>query len=89
MRGSFGPSQRDKPAAVPGESWIGGQARDHVAGGAVRSPMIISVINLSRNEISDSDLLTAIRAINQQIEYDFAPFWGMPATLRLEGSLLT
>jgi hypothetical protein len=51
--------------------------------------MIISVLNMTNGEISDADLLTAIRAINQQIEYDFAPYWSMPATLRLEGSLLT
>src|ERR1043165_5781948 len=50
--------------------------------------MIISVLNMTNGEISDADLLTAIRAINQQIEYDFAPYWSMPATLRLEGSLL-
>jgi uncharacterized protein (DUF2141 family) len=50
--------------------------------------MIISVINQTNGEISDPDLLTAIRAVNQQIEYDFAPFWNMPATLRLEGTLI-
>ena len=48
--------------------------------------MIISVINQTNGEISDPDVLAAIRAINQQIEYDFAPFWHMPATLRLEGT---
>ncbi|HYI10888.1 MAG TPA: hypothetical protein VEK57_17645 [Thermoanaerobaculia bacterium] len=50
--------------------------------------MIISVINQTNGEISDPDLLAAIRAINQQIEYDFVPYWNMPATLRLEGTLL-
>ena len=50
--------------------------------------MLISVINQTNGEISDPDLLTAIRAINQQIEYDFTPFWSMPATLRLEGTLV-
>lgn len=49
--------------------------------------MIISVINQTAGEISDADLLAAIRAINKQIAYDFAPYWNMPATLRLEGSL--
>ena len=49
--------------------------------------MIISVINQTDDEISDADLLAAIRAINQQIAYDFAPYWNMPATLRLEGRL--
>jgi len=50
--------------------------------------MIISVINLAKDEISDPDLLDAIRAVNQQIQYDFAPYWNMPGTLRLEGSTL-
>lgn len=50
--------------------------------------MIISVINLTNGEISDPDLLAAIRAINQQVAYDFAPYWNMSATLRLEGTLL-
>ena len=50
--------------------------------------MIISVINQTNGEVSDPDLLVAIRAINQQIAYDFAPYWSMPATLRLEGALL-
>lgn len=50
--------------------------------------MIISVINQTRGEISDPDLLAAIRAVNQQIQYDFVPYWNMPATLRLEGTLV-
>lgn len=50
--------------------------------------MIISVLNMTHGEISDPDLLAAIRAINQQIACDFAPYWHMPAALRLEGSLL-
>jgi hypothetical protein len=50
--------------------------------------MIISVVNQTNGEISDADLLAAIRAINQQIANDFVPYWSMPATLRLEGTLL-
>lgn len=50
--------------------------------------MLISVLNQTNGEISDPDLLAAIRAINQQIAYDFAPYWNMPATLRLEGTLV-
>src|SRR4029079_7287690 len=50
--------------------------------------MIISVVNQTNCEISDADLLAAIRAINLQIEYDFVPYWNMPATLRLEGTRL-
>jgi hypothetical protein len=50
--------------------------------------MIISVVNQTNGEISDADLLAAIRAINLQIEYDFVPYWNMPATLRLEGTRL-
>ncbi|HEX7191840.1 MAG TPA: hypothetical protein VF381_09755 [Thermoanaerobaculia bacterium] len=50
--------------------------------------MIISVVNQTSGEISDADLLAAIRAVNRQIAEDFVPYWSMPATLRLEGSLL-
>ena len=50
--------------------------------------MIISVVNLTNGEIPDQDLLAAIRVVNQQIAYDFVPYWSMPATLRLEGTLL-
>lgn len=50
--------------------------------------MIISVVNQTNGEISDADLLAAIRAINEQIADDFVPYWSMPATLRLEGTLL-
>src|SRR5438270_686768 len=55
---------------------------------AVELRMLISVINQTHGEISDADLLAATRAINQQIEYDFVPYWGMPATLRVEGTLV-
>ena len=47
--------------------------------------MIISVVNHSDGELADADLQQAIRAINRQIHEDFAPYWGMSATLRLEG----
>ncbi len=50
--------------------------------------MIISVANQTHGEISDPDLLAAIRVINRQIAEDFVPYWNMPATLRLEGTLL-
>jgi hypothetical protein len=50
--------------------------------------MLISVINQTAGEISDPELLATIRAVNQQVAYDFAPYWNMPGTLRLEGSLL-
>ena len=50
--------------------------------------MIISVINQTNGEISDTDLLAAIRAVNRQIAEDFVPYWGMPGALRLEGSLV-
>lgn len=50
--------------------------------------MIISVVNQTNGEITDADLLAAIRAVNRQIAEDFVPYWGMPASLRLEGSLL-
>ena len=47
--------------------------------------MIISVINLSDGGVSDADLQRAIRAVNRQIDEDFAPYWGFGAHLRLEG----
>ena len=47
--------------------------------------MIISIINHSNGQVTDEQLQTAIRAINRQINEDFAPYWGMPATIRLEG----
>lgn len=47
--------------------------------------MIISVMNHTNGQLSDADVLHALRAINRQIAEDFAPFWHMQATLRLEG----
>ena len=49
--------------------------------------MIISIVNQARVRISDVEMQRALRAINQQIEYDFAPAWRLPATVRLEGSM--
>lgn len=46
--------------------------------------MIISIVNRSKR-IKDSELQNVIRAINQQIAYDFQPYWSFGATLRLEG----
>lgn len=50
--------------------------------------MIISVVNLTNGEISDPDLLAAVRAVNRQIAEDFVPYWSMPATLRVESTLI-
>jgi hypothetical protein len=47
--------------------------------------MIISVVNFTNERLKDVDVLKALRAINRQIEGDFAPHWGFGATLRLEG----
>ena len=47
--------------------------------------MIISVINHTNGKITDEALQHAIRAINRQIEEDFAPYWSLGATVRLEG----
>ncbi len=47
--------------------------------------MIISVINHTNGQISDEELLVAIRAINRQIAEDFEPYWSLGAKLRLEG----
>lgn len=46
--------------------------------------MIISVVNLSKS-VSDPELQTVIRAVNRQVQGDFEPYWGIGATLRLEG----
>lgn len=50
--------------------------------------MIISVVNQSRH-IQDDELQAAIRAVNRQIHDDFAPYWSVQATLRLEGRATT
>jgi hypothetical protein len=47
--------------------------------------VIISIINHTNGKISDEVLQHAIRAINRQIAEDFAPYWSLSATLRLEG----
>jgi len=47
--------------------------------------MIISIVNKTHGTIADEAVQTAIRAINRQIENDFAPYWNTTATLRLEG----
>lgn len=48
--------------------------------------MNISVINMTHGLLSDKEIQTAIRAINRQISEDFAPYWNISGTLRLEGS---
>lgn len=48
--------------------------------------MIISIINHTNGKVSDEHLQSAIRAINRQIAEDFAPYWSLGATLRLEGT---
>ncbi len=45
--------------------------------------MIISVIN--HTTIDDEAVQRVVRAVNRQIESDFAPYWSLAATLRLEG----
>jgi hypothetical protein len=51
--------------------------------------MIISIVNHSNGQVTDEELQTVIRAINRQIHDDFAPYWSMSATLRLEGRSTT
>ncbi len=46
--------------------------------------MRISVINHSRK--SDEEVQRVIRAINRQVQDDFAPHWHTSATIRLEGT---
>jgi len=50
--------------------------------------MLISIINHTSGKISDERVQEAIRGINRQIKEDFEPYWGMGATLRLEGTSL-
>ena len=47
--------------------------------------MIISIINHASTTVSDAELQQVLRAINRQIEGDFAPYWSLGATVRLEG----
>jgi hypothetical protein len=47
--------------------------------------MLISIVNHTNGRISDEAIHPVVRAINRQIAEDFAPNWGMSATLRLEG----
>lgn len=49
--------------------------------------MMISVVNAAEGALSDAEVQRAIRAVNLQVEHDFAPHWGMPAQLRLEGRI--
>ncbi len=48
--------------------------------------MRISVVNLTFGLLSDTEVITAIRAINRQIAEDFAPYWNNFGVLRLEGN---
>lgn len=47
--------------------------------------MLISIVNHTNGRVTDEELQFVIRAINRQIIEDFVPYWGMTATLRLEG----
>jgi hypothetical protein len=47
--------------------------------------VIIAVVNHARRTIHDDELQNVLRAINRQIEGDFAAHWDVTATLRLEG----
>jgi hypothetical protein len=51
--------------------------------------MIISVLNLSHGVVTNAEAQKVIRAINRQIKEDFMPYWGIGATLRLEGNSVT
>src|SRR5262245_46475850 len=55
------------------------------ASGERTTRMIISVINMSKGAVPDADLQRAIRAVNRQVTWDFTPYWGFGAQLRLEG----
>src|SRR5215470_8226384 len=47
--------------------------------------MITSVVNHTNSKVSEEDLQKTIRAINRQINDDFAPYWSLSVALRLEG----
>jgi hypothetical protein len=47
--------------------------------------MIISIVNRSTVK-SDDEVQQAIRVVNRQIAEDVAPYWGLSATLRLDGT---
>jgi hypothetical protein len=51
--------------------------------------MVISVINHTEGQIKDDELQVALRAINRQIQEDFASHWSLGGTLRLEGRSTT
>ncbi len=47
--------------------------------------MLITVINDAGDLVDDNDLLHAVRAVNRQIDHDFAPYWNLAGELRLGG----
>lgn len=47
--------------------------------------MIISIVNHAK--LLDEEVQRAVRAINRQIQEDYAPYWGLQAALRLEGKI--
>jgi hypothetical protein len=47
--------------------------------------VIISVINHTSGKLGDEEVQQVVRAVNRQIQEDFAPYWSLGATLRLEG----
>jgi len=47
--------------------------------------MLISVVNHTNGLLQDESIQVAIRAVNRQIAFDFAPYWHLSAELRLEG----
>ena len=49
--------------------------------------MLISVVNFSK--IADDEIQKVLRAVNRQIEEDFAPHWHIGGSLRLEGRIAT
>lgn len=47
--------------------------------------MRISVINHTNGAVKDTELQEVIRAVNQQVEHDFRPYWHKEGLLRLDG----
>ncbi|MFT5548125.1 MAG: hypothetical protein ACI9CO_000037 [Candidatus Azotimanducaceae bacterium] len=50
------------------------------------SPLRISVVNLTHGLLPSQEVQAAIRAVNRQINEDFAPHWNITGKLRLEGT---
>jgi hypothetical protein len=49
--------------------------------------MLISIVNHTNGRLTDEQVQSGIRAVNQQVAHDFSPHWHVYSELRLEGSV--